>query len=182
MDLSEHNFPTVLAAAKAGAEWAWALIFRSLAGQVSGYLASRGTTDPEDTASEVFLKIARHIHTFEGDLSQFRSWVFVIAHRRMVDDRRARMRRPSTTGLDERLLPPGGDVETEALRSISDQEVIRIFEMLPTVQRDVLALRVIAGLTLTETASVLGKRVGAVKAAQHRALQRLHRLLEKASV
>jgi RNA polymerase sigma factor (sigma-70 family) len=48
--------------------------------------------------------------------------------------------------------------------------VRRQFEELTPDQRDVLSLRIIAGLTLQETAEALGKRVGAVKALQRRGL------------
>jgi RNA polymerase sigma-70 factor (ECF subfamily) len=47
-------------------------------------------------------------------------------------------------------------------------------------QRSVIALRVIADLSLEETAGILGKSVGAVKALQKRGLERLRRGLEQA--
>jgi len=50
-------------------------------------------------------------------------------------------------------------------------ELWRAFKRLTDGQRDVLALRIIGGLTLEETARVMGKKVGAVKAVQRRALQ-----------
>ena len=50
-------------------------------------------------------------------------------------------------------------------------------EALTDAQRDVLSLRVIAGLTVQETAQVLGKRNGAVKALQRRALVTLRKTL-----
>ena len=87
------DFSGVLAGAKARAEWAWAAIYRDLAGSVKGYFAVRGAADAEDLASETFLQIARDIQTFEGDESGFRSWVFVIAHRRLIDSWRAAGRR-----------------------------------------------------------------------------------------
>ncbi|HSM43925.1 MAG TPA: sigma factor, partial [Acidimicrobiia bacterium] len=75
----EEAFASVLVAAKSGADWAWSSIFKELFAPVTGYLASRGAAEPEDTASEVFLKVARGIHDFDGDEDSFRSWVFVIA-------------------------------------------------------------------------------------------------------
>jgi RNA polymerase sigma-70 factor (ECF subfamily) len=44
------------------------------------------------------------------------------------------------------------------------------FNRLTDDQRDVLALRIIANLTLEETSDVVGKGIGAVKATQRRAL------------
>jgi RNA polymerase sigma-70 factor (ECF subfamily) len=52
------------------------------------------------------------------------------------------------------------------------------FEKLTEIQRDVLVLRIIGRLTLEETASVVGKRVGAVKAAQRRGLLALREHLD----
>jgi RNA polymerase sigma-70 factor (ECF subfamily) len=166
----DHDFETRLRAAKNGAEWAWAAIYRDLAGTVSGYLANRGAAEPDDLTSETFLQVARNISTFDGDESAFRSWVFVIAHRRLIDSRRARQRRPETVNLSVSMGGVGGNVEEEALNRLTTVELQLAFEKLSESQRDVLALRIIGQLTLEETASVLGKRVGAIKAAQRRGL------------
>ena len=175
----DHDFDTRLRAAKSGAEWAWAAIYRDLAGPVAGYLANRGAAEPDDLTSETFLQIARNISTFEGNESAFRSWVFVIAHRRLIDSRRARQRRPETITLaDPTGGGEGGDVEEEALNRLTTVELQAAFEKLSESQSDVLALRIIGQLTLEETASVLGKRVGAVKAAQRRGLLALSQHLD----
>jgi RNA polymerase sigma factor (sigma-70 family) len=174
----DHDFATRLRAAKNGAEWAWAAIYRDLAGPVAGYLANRGAAEPDDLTSETFLQVARNISTFEGDESAFRSWVFVIAHRRLIDSRRARQRRPETVDLSVPAGGAGGNVEDEALNRLTTVELQSAFEKLSESQRDVLALRIIGHLTLEETASVLGKRVGAVKAAQRRGLLALSEHLD----
>jgi RNA polymerase sigma factor (sigma-70 family) len=177
--LQDDNFNEILAAARSGAEWAWSELYGSLAGQVTGYLAARGAAEPEDLASEVFLQVARSIVRFEGDLASFRSWVFVITHRRLLDERRKHARRPTEIGLDRVLEPgPGGDVEVEAVGSLVTEEIAELLEALTEPQRNVLALRIIAGLTLAETAQVVGRRVGAVKALQRRAVEALRKQLE----
>jgi RNA polymerase sigma-70 factor (ECF subfamily) len=165
------SFEGALGAAKGGEEWAWAMIYRDLSGPVTGYLASRGAREPEDLAAETFLQVARNIHSFDGGEMAFRSWVFVIAHRRLIDVRRAQGRRPETTSMSiERAEQVGGDVEGEAIDGLVTEELAAAFGRLTEDQRDVLALRIIANLTLEETANVVGKRVGAVKAIQRRAL------------
>lgn len=175
-------FDSVLSAAKTGAEWAWSAMYRDLWGPVTGYLANRGAFEAEDTASEVFLKVARNIHGFDGDESSFRSWVFVIAHRTLIDDRRYHSRRPETAALPEPFSHEGGNVEDEAVDHLVTGELLDTFESLTTAQRDVLALRMIAGLTLEQTAEVMGKRTGAIKALQHRALATLQREMESEGV
>lgn len=143
---------------------------------MTGYLASRGAAEPEDVSSEVFLNVARSIHSFKGDRDSFRSWVFVIAHRKLIDERRSRARQPLVADFpeDTSLRSEGGNVEDEALTNLVTDELQEALEPLTEAQRDVLALRLIAGLTLAETAYVTGKRVGAVKALQRRALAALH--------
>lgn len=170
-------------AAKDGVESAWKDIYTELAGPVTGYLRSRGAADPEDLSSEVFFQVARNIHRFKGDEDKFRSWVFVIAHRRLIDSRRAQDRRPDF--VDDESGPfesEGGNVEDEVMAELSTARVNEVFEMLTEDQRDVLALRIVADLTLEETASVMGKRVGAIKALQRRALASVKVLLEQGRV
>ncbi|HVR78302.1 MAG TPA: sigma-70 family RNA polymerase sigma factor [Acidimicrobiia bacterium] len=177
------DFDSVLGAAKAGADWAWALLYRDLAGPITGYLASRRAPSPEDVAAETFLQVARGIHGFEGDEAAFRSWVFVIAHRRLIDARRKVMREPNLVALpiDESGYQ-GGNVETEAMDRLVTAELEQALGALTDDQHDVLALRVIANLTLEETADAVGKRVGAVKALQRRGLTALRTHLDQGRV
>lgn len=185
-DLSpfEEEFQAVLEAAKAGAEWAWADLYRDLAGPVMGYLASRGAREPEDLTSEVFLKAARGIHYFSGDSSSFRSWMFVIAHRKLIDERRFHGRRPDLTELEEggSTVAEGDNVEREAMDRLITEELLETFGALTDGQRDVLALRIVGGLTLEQTARAMGKKTGAIKALQRRALEALREALEEENV
>lgn len=173
--------PNRIERARRGDEAAWGEIYRDLAGPVTGYLAGLGVTDAEDIAGEVFLQVARDIHKFEGTESSFRSWVFVIAHRRAIDWRRAAQRRPPTADHEMPELA-GGDVEAEAMELVDADQVIRLLDRLSDDQRDVIALRVIGDLSLEETAAVMGKTVGAVKALQHRAIRAMRDDLEHGEV
>jgi RNA polymerase sigma factor (sigma-70 family) len=179
----EEQFESVLEAAKAGADWAWSNLYRELAGPVTGYLRSRGAREPEDLTSEVFLSVARAIHDFSGDSDSFRSWIFVIAHRRLIDERRYHGRRPQLAELPEDdVIDMGGNVETEAIEELVTGELRERFLGLTNGQRDVLALRIIAGLTLDQTAQVMGKRTGAIKALQRRAVESLREAFDQENV
>lgn len=180
---AEQGHGSRIDAAKSGADWAWGELYRELAGPVTGYLRSRGATDPEDLSSEVFLQVARDIHRFEGDEANFRSWVFVVAHRRLIDDRRARSRRPDTVDDESTEFEyQGGDVEEEVMAQLSEARIRDVFDTLTDDQSNVLALRIIADLSLEETATAMKKRVGAVKALQRRALLAIKRQLEQGVV
>lgn len=176
-----EQFLSVLSAAQEGSEWAWRILYDELAGQVRGYLRTRGARDPDDLLGEVFLQIARNLGGFSGGEAAFRSWVFMIAHHRVIDERRARNRRPeSLVPADElRYLEAHDDVEDEAMAGLSQQRVDELLERLTTEQQDVVALRVIGQLSLAEAAEVLGKTVGAVKALQHRAFLVLREALDE---
>lgn len=182
-NLQDSKFESRVDAAKAGESWAWYEIYGNLAGPVTGYLRSRGAPDPEELSSEVFFQVARDINRFDGDESKFRSWVFVIAHRRLIDARRAASRRVSTVDEPaEQHETRGGDVEEEAMEQLALARLKEIFAGLTEDQRRVLALRIIGELTLEETARVLGKRVGAIKALQRRALLSVKASIEEGRV
>ncbi len=173
------SFEAVLASARQGQSWAWSVLYRDLARQVHGYLASRGARDPEDATSETFLQVARGLHAFGGDEQAFRSWVFVIAHRRLVDEVRQSARRPvevpvgaSVAEFDDRHSP-GADLE--ALDDMAPERVAGVLRGLTSEQRDVLMLRIVGDFSVADTAKIVGRSVGAVKVAQHRALAALRK-------
>ncbi|MDP8938664.1 MAG: RNA polymerase sigma factor [Actinomycetota bacterium] len=178
-----QSFDSVLAAARAGGGWAFSRLYEGLAPAVAGYLAVQGAAEPEDLTSEVFQRAFARITSFSGDEARFRSWVFTIAHNLVVDDRRRRGRRPVTTSAAPDVADvPGGDVEDDALRRLSEERVRRLCDLLVPDQRDVLLLRLVAGMTLEETATATGRSTGAVKALQHRAVAALRRHLEREGV
>jgi RNA polymerase sigma factor (sigma-70 family) len=175
MDLFEDS---VLPAARAGAEWAWERIYRELAPTVTGYLRAHGAGEPDDLTGEVFLQVVRGLERFEGDERAFRAWVFTIAHRRVVDDLRQRARRPVSPAPPEIIAaatPAGGDVHDDAIATLDEAAVRVAIDALPPDQRAVLLLRILGDMTIEEIARALGKRVGAVKALQRRALKRMQK-------
>ena len=182
----DEPFATLLTAAQAGGEWAFERLYRSLAPAVAGYLRVQGAADPEDLTSEVFERAFSGIGRFSGGEPQFRSWIFTIAHHRLTDERRRVARRPVRVDGEVPDLPPGdlprGDAEDEALRRMATERVRRLCDGLVADQRDVLLLRMLAGLTVDEIATALGKSPGAVKALQRRGLAALRRQMDQQGV
>ena len=179
-------FDKVLAAAQAGAGWARTRLYEWLAPVVAGYLRARGADDPDDLTSEAFVRVFSGCGSFSGDEAQFRSWVLRIAHCRLVDARRAQDRRPQTESLDSERGPLADEATTataedEALQSLGEERTRKLLDGLTPDQRDVLSLRVIAGLTVKEVAASLAKQPGAVKSLHRRALTALrHKLANEA--
>jgi RNA polymerase sigma-70 factor (ECF subfamily) len=178
-----QNFSQVLAAAREGADWAWARLYRDLAPSVLGYFRARGVAEPEDLTGEVFLQVVRDLRRFEGGEREFRAWLFTIAHHRLIDDARQRARRPVEPAAEvEDWQIPAGDTQDEVLRAFATERVRGIIEQLAPEQRDVLLLRVLGGLTVLEVAKVVGKSSGAVKALQRRGLAGIKRALAEEGV
>lgn len=175
-------FDDVLAAAQAGAAWAFETLYRDLAPAVTGYLRLHGAAEPDDLASETFIGVFTGLAGFRGDEAALRAWVFTIAHRRLVDDWRRRGRRPQTVDDPGDLAAHlGGDVEDDALDRIGADAVERLCAGLPGDQRAVLLLRILADLTVEQVAQVMGRSAGSVKALQRRGLRALRAELEHSS-
>jgi RNA polymerase sigma factor (sigma-70 family) len=174
-------FDDVLTAAQAGAGWAFEQLYRDLAPVVTGYLRLHGAAEPDDLASETFLGVFTGLAGFSGDEAGLRSWVFTIAHRRLLDDWRRRSRRPQLADDPGDLVElAGGDVEDDVLLRVGAETVHELCAGLPADQRSVLLLRVLADLTIEQVAEVMDRSVGSVKALQRRGLRILRDRIETA--
>lgn len=176
---SDQDLLRDVEAARAGGVEAFERIYRLLSPSVASYLRWNGATDVESLANEVMAQVHRNLHRFTGDAASFRSWAFTIAHHRMVDDRRTSGRRPTIADADVHETTLVGNVEDDALAVLSDHRLRTLIDGLSPDQRDVLLLRIIADLSLDDVAAALGKRRGAIKSLQHRALATLRRHLER---
>lgn len=173
------DFASALTAARAGAEWAWRILYRDFAPVVLRYLRARGAPEPEDLTGDVFVQVVRRLDHFDGEEDDFRAWVVTIAHHRLIDSARSRTRRPVDPVTDEVLVavPSSSDLEAEVLGSSVSADVAKALKGLSPDQQDVIFLRFIAGLSINEVAAAVGKKPGAVKALQVRALAALRRNL-----
>ena len=178
--MSPERFTLLLQSARQGSEAAWQELYDGLAPVVLGYLRANAAPDAEDVLSEVFLQVARDIATFDGEETGFRSWVFTIAHHRLIDARRHAARRPVELAAEPpEPLDRADYAAEEALTRIGTAEVRRVLESISEDQRAVLLLRVIGDLSIEDVAKAVGKRPGAVKALQRRGLAAVKRQLAR---
>ncbi|HEX5585677.1 MAG TPA: RNA polymerase sigma factor [Acidimicrobiia bacterium] len=178
--LGDEEFEVVLGAAQGGKSWAFERLFHLVAQPILAYFRAQGSSDPDALTNETLLRAFREVGSFSGDADGFRAWTFTIARCRLIDERRARARRPQTEPLTDdagvaRLVPRGGDAEADAIASLGDDWVRETLDALAPDQRDVLVLRFVADLSIDQTAEVLGKTPGAVKALQHRGIAAIRR-------
>jgi RNA polymerase sigma-70 factor (ECF subfamily) len=174
------GFEEVLAAARAGEEWAIRLLYQDLHPRLARYLRARAPHVAEDIEAEVWLAFAERVHRFEGDEESFRAWMFAILRRRLVDHYRRTGRRRTDVAPDDLLdgpdPAPGPErVVVDALAG--DEAAAFVVRSLPRDQAEVILLRVLAGLDVDQVAALMGKRPGTIRVAQHRGLRRLQRIL-----
>ncbi|HEU4320646.1 MAG TPA: sigma-70 family RNA polymerase sigma factor [Acidimicrobiia bacterium] len=171
----DPGFDSVLKAAQVGAPWAWSSIYREISGPVMGFFRARGASDPESATGDVFFELSRTLPSFEGTKEAFMTLVFAIAYRRLLAEE-LHPRRRSRSALADRVLDRlQSDIEIVIDDSDSriPPNVRTAFEALRSEQRDVLSLRIVAGLSVEQTADVLGSSVDSVKSAQRKGLAKL---------
>jgi RNA polymerase sigma-70 factor (ECF subfamily) len=155
---------------------AFALLYRRYLDPIYRYCLHRlGSTEvAEDATSQIFLKALGALSTYAAE-RPFRSWLFAIAHNVVVDHYRAqREEQPLEAALE--VLDSARSPEELAVVGDEVRAVRSLLATLTPEQAHVIELR-LAGLTEVEIANALGRRPGAVRAAQFRALGRLRALL-----
>ena len=174
------SLDAMVAEACSGHKEALAALYREFHGALVGFLFGLVAAEAEDLAAEAWIDMARALPTFHGDGVEFRRLLFTIARRRAVDHGRMRQRR-RTDPVDLRQLSlPAADGDpgaTVVQLDVSRAAIHRISELLPGPQAEVVLLRVVAGLSVAETAGVVGRSANAVSVLQNRGLRSLAKKL-----
>jgi RNA polymerase sigma-70 factor (ECF subfamily) len=167
----------VVEATRRGERWAWEAAYQAYAKALTGFLVLR-LRDRDEVAealSETFLRALDRASTFRGDANSFRAWLFRIARNVATDRYRSRHRQ--LTG-DHDVDPIDLLVGDHADRLIAEQDAQAVREALRTLDPDdqeILWLRVCGRLSSAEVGEIVGKRPGAVRMQQQRALTLLAR-------
>jgi RNA polymerase sigma-70 factor (ECF subfamily) len=136
----------------------------------------------DDVAQEVCIAVLSALPRYRDMGRPFASFVFGIAAHKIADALRSAVRAAVPTedlpdGPDDRPGP-----EETVVRYIEAQRARDLLTRLPEHQRELVLLRVVAGLSAEETGNVLGMSAGAVRVAQHRALARLRAMAREESI
>lgn len=142
------------------------------------YFKTGNAADGEDLASQVFSGALKGIQTFSWITgSSFASWLFRIAHNVVVDYWRKRGQVRMEQIEDHVGLANDSDVATTVIGNLRYEKLQKALGQLPDDQSKVVVLRFVSGLSAKETAQVMGKTVGAIKAQQFRAVERLREIM-----
>jgi RNA polymerase sigma-70 factor (ECF subfamily) len=148
------------------------LVFRYLYHRVG----DRATA--EDFTSETFVRALRRIDSLSFQGRDVGAWLVTIARNIVLDHVKSSRYRLEVSTADMRDADRATDGPEEAvLQRLTNAELMAGVQQLSEDQRECLVLRFLQGLSVAETAAAMGKKDGAVKALQHRAVRRLATLL-----
>jgi RNA polymerase sigma-70 factor, ECF subfamily len=179
------EFAGLVVAARRGDEYAFGRLWREVHPVLLRYLQALGAESVDDLASDVWLEVAGKLPAFAGDESAFRGWVLTLARRRLIDSWRRGGRRPAVYPVPDPHLyeKAGADYTAQAAgENLDTRRALALIATLPREQAEVIALRVVGGLSAKDVAELLGKSPGAVRILAHRGLRRLATLLVDQSV
>lgn len=178
---AERSERTLAERAAQGDAEAWAAIYRRAYPRLMDYALRRlpGRAAADDAVSETMARAIARIDRFTWQGSGIDAWLYGILRNVVLEAYRGTGRAGGELPADMASLDD--DPVDAVLLGEEAACVRRAFLRLASDDREVLELRVVAGLDAQEVGAVVGKRPGAVRTAQSRALTRLRSLLEGAA-
>ena len=144
------------------------------------FVASLGVLQaPEEIVQDTFVKAFGSLDTFRGE-SSLRSWLFTIARRLVLDQRRASTRDRLHVAIEDAKdqLVSADDVLDGVVADESAERVRAAVARLSPMQREVFTLRVVEGLSYREIASVASTTEGAARVHYHNAMRAVKEFLD----
>ncbi len=168
--------------AQAGDAEAFGQLYDRYVDQVYRYIVYRvpSTQLAEDLTSETFLRALRRISSFTWQGRDVGAWFVTIARNLIADHyKSSRYRLELTTDdvSDSSNAPVQAGPEGEVLEAMQNKVLLEAVKQLNEEQQECIVLRFLQGLSVSETAQIMGKNDGAIKALQYRAIRTLGRLL-----
>jgi RNA polymerase sigma-70 factor, ECF subfamily len=164
--------------AKACDHEAWEALYRGAYPRLLAYASRRLDPEPAiDAVAETMARAVAAIDRFQLERAGFDGWLFGILRHVVLDMHRAAYREQARVRHEAPVAESG---PLDAL--IEGEEVTALreaFSTLDPADQEILELRVVAGLSSDEVATVIGKRPGTVRMAQARALDRLEQRLQE---
>lgn len=134
----------------------------------------------EDLTQETFVRAYRRITSVSYQGRDIGAWFVTIARNLVLDHVKSSRYRLESATAEVADVAPGSlrpGPETEVIAGATHAELLKCVAKLGDDQQECIALRFLQGLSVAETADIMGRNEGAVKALQHRAVRRLAQLL-----
>jgi RNA polymerase sigma-70 factor (ECF subfamily) len=173
--VEDRDTARVVTRFQAGDEEVFASLYVRYFDRVYSYLhvALRNATEAEDLTQEVFARVFAALPGYVRRSQPFRGWLFVIVRNVAVDHLRkhSRVTLGDEQAINDRREHEGaGSADLHVLDWITDRELLMFIERLPLVQRQVLVLRFMLDLSVTQIAELLDTTSNNVSVLQRRAL------------
>ena len=167
--------------ASQGDQDAWMQLYRAAYPRLVAFATRRlGDADSaREAVSETMTRAVGAIDAYVGTDAGFTPWLFGIC-RHVIADLQRRAFRPLPTGLLRHDVPAPAALDL-LIEGEERAAVRQAFARLDGDERELLELRVVAGLSSAEVASILGKQPSTVRMAQKRALARLRAFVEEST-
>ncbi len=166
--------------ARKGDSEAFGLLYDHYQSSVYWFLfyRTRSSTLAEDLTSETFFRALRSMQSFRWQGKDFGAWLMTIARNLATDHFKAGRTRLEMTTEDMGLHDDATEgPETSVLASLTNEILLKALTELPAEQKDCLIMRFLQGMSIAETATVLGRSDGAVKQLQLRGVRNLAKLM-----
>lgn len=136
----------------------------------------------DDVAQDICIAVLRALPRYRDRGRPFEAFVHGVASRKVADARRGLARHPVPTDYLPETVDDAPTPEDRALHNADVESASELLALLPERLREVMVLRVGAGMTAEETGAALGMTAGAVRVAQHRALAKMRQTLARRQV
>jgi RNA polymerase sigma-70 factor, ECF subfamily len=132
----------------------------------------------EDLTAETFFRALRSMGSFRWQGKDFGAWLMTIARNLTTDHFKAGRTRLEYATEDMSPHDEATDgPESSVLASIANDTLLGALKRIPHEQQECLIMRFLQGLSIAETAKILGRSDGAVKQLQLRGVRNLAKLL-----
>ncbi len=132
----------------------------------------------EDLTSDTFFRALRSMSSFRWQGKDFGAWLMTIARNLTTDHYKSGRNRLEMTTED--MSPHDSATEgpeTAVLASLTNEALMEALRQLPPEQQECLVMRFLQGMSIAETAQVMGRSDGAIKQLQLRAVRNLAKLM-----
>jgi RNA polymerase sigma-70 factor (ECF subfamily) len=166
--------------ARGGDADAFGLLYDHYQSSVYRFLYYRTRSAPlaEDLTSETFFRALRNMTGFRWQGKDFGAWLMTIARNLATDHFKAGRTRLEMTTEDMRAHDDSTEgPESLVLAGLTNELLLEALTQLPDEQRDCLVMRFLQGMSIAETAAVLGRSDGAIKQLQLRGVRNLAKLM-----
>lgn len=164
---------------KAGDDRAASELVQRHATALARFAVSSGErTEVDELVQDTFVRAFNSLDGFRGD-SSFRTWLFTIERRLLLDRRRAEKRRKDRSEVQESDVATEYDALDSMLADETQKRVRAAMDRLSPTQKEVFTLRVTEGLSYKEIAEAVGTTEGAARVHYHNAMRAVKEFLDE---